>query len=225
MTFVAIFISGRIKYLFDNIIFKKYAHDPNVRFFFCINKSSSNPQELDFYTQNISQSCIIQDFDLQFNLIDYKLPDNYHHTFKNYRRPETNIYNTCSMFYSHLTNYNNICSFSDKYNIKFSHILYIRSDAVYTTNFDLINSEFIMIPSEYDYRGINDRFAYLPFDMAHIYCSLYNYIYEYISNKQYKYITNKQCLFNPEILLKHHLIKNGIFSKITRFNYPHSLKR
>lgn len=117
---------------------------------------------------------------------------------------ETTILNTLSMFYKIKQCYSLIKD--EKYDIVIRNRIDIKFDNFLTLDKNL----YLNVPAGGDHRGgLLDLFAYGSQQIMQKYCSLYDYLSEYI--------INNRVIFHPESLLRYHC--NNLNLPLNRFKY------
>ncbi len=131
-----------------------------------------------------------------------------------YKRYETNVHNTLSMYYSNKKAYELIDKYQKENNIRFDQIIKFRPDII---NIQLpifpecIEDNTIYTYNDYHYGGLNDQIAIGNIESMTKYCNLYDSIEKYINN----------IVFHPESLLLYHILVNNINVKF--IDYPYTL--
>jgi hypothetical protein len=205
---VAIFFVGRIKSYEDSYPWLKdiiIKHNADV---FC----SINGECDDYHKK------FLEDMDVKASHFEnYVCPE----TLLNvpYRRQETNVYNTCSMFY----NIDKVMGLIEEYqknnNFTYDIVVYARADILteQTLTFQRNATGTVFIPFGYDYGGVNDQFAYGDFESMKYYAQCYQMI------NTYCYINN--IIFHPESILRYHLETGNMTIKRFPWNYTLNNKR
>lgn len=207
MVKIAFCFTGRIKTYEESIgWFQNIIKDPRVDFFCSINGT------LDAYHRRF-----IEDFYVKkYHFEEYTLPyqDN---IFAHHKRPETNVYNTHSMYYNRKKCFELVEAYQEENAFRYDIVVFFRADIVSQNAYDLIvpkDDSTIYIPSGYDWcGGLNDQIAHGTVAAMKIYAELYDEIP--------KYCLEQGCLFHPETLLKWHLDRNHM--KIERFTFLYTL--
>jgi hypothetical protein len=174
----------------------------------------SQYKNIDIYisTYDISNSESIEDLEKLFDIktlhveswqsVINKLEEiqNIIHTFAH----ETKILNTLSMFYKLKQCYNLIQA--KKYDI----VIRNRIDLKFDNFLVLDKNLYLNVPAGGDHRGgLLDLFAYGSQEIMQKYCSIYDYLTEYI--------LNNTTIFHPESLLRYHC--NNLGLPLNRFRY------
>lgn len=141
-------------------------------------ESIGKNNEIDFFlSSDNSPELLLNNFiDLYKPKLYNNNPINYDYDLSIYpnKAPETNIHNmTC-----HIINKNRVFLLLEQYinqsNIQYDCVVSLRIDCLFQNNFVFNNlvDDTIYIPSNYDYRGINDQVAYGKIDVMKKYNSI-----------------------------------------------------
>ena len=170
--------------------------------------------DIDFFlSSDNSPESILHDFIHLYKPISYdNTPILYDYDLAAYPRAfETNIHNmTC-----HFLNKNRVFALLEKYiigtYIHYDVVLSLRIDLVFNNSFDFngLLDNTIYIPSDFDYRGINDQIAYGKIDVM----KKYNYI-----NPIYL-LENKFTISNPECLTLANICVNNLLVQRVELSY------
>lgn len=222
---IAVYFSGRV---FNSDFFKTiesltYNDIYTIKFFASINE---NKEDID--------SCsdlFLKEIDA---IVNYeKLDINISEPYLMFRkRPESNIYNTISMFYHNKKAFELIEKYQTDNNIIFNFIVKYRGDIITDDNIisvinkTIIDNKYIIelnklyLPS-YSMAvagNYNDQFCFGDYKSMKYYAECVDKIYEYLSKDK--------VIINPEIILTHHIKKNKDMSLcFFDFNYTLSPSR
>lgn len=160
---------------------------------------------------------------------EFNLKKFYVHPFKNpweekdYSRlitygDNTKFYNVCSMYFHRKKCLELIESHQLENGFLYDIIVSYRADVIseylYPIFLDnVFYPDVVYIPAGYDYRGINDQIAHGAINAMRVYLNVYD--------KIPYYCLNDGCIFNPEVILAHHLAVNKINPR--RFEFPYAL--
>lgn len=118
------------------------------------------------------------------------------------KNPETSVENCINMFYKIMKCNEFKTQYENEKNFKYDIVIRLRTDTHFRE--PVIFSEDkdnIFIPSNLDFGGVCDQFAYGSSQLMDKYCDIFNNIKQYF---------DEGCKFHPETLLKYHCDKSGL---------------
>ena len=127
-----------------------------------------------------------------------------------------NIQNMLSMFYK-IKKCNDLKNeYEKQYNIKYDAVIRFRSDILLLDKLPIngIEKDYLYSPVYGNFGGLCDQIAFGSSDIMNKYCSLFDFIEQYLTEGQ---------IFNPEKILLYHIQKQNI--KINRFSSKFFLQR
>jgi hypothetical protein len=218
---IAVYFSGRV---FNSDFFKtieslKYNDTYTIKFFASINENEEDIDPCsDLFLKEI-------DAIVNYEKLDINITDPY---LKFPKRPESNIYNTLSMFYHNKKAFELIEKYQTDNKMYFNFIVKYRGDIITDNNIiSVIDKNFIennyiielnklYLPSfsmAVD-NNYNDQFCFGDYKSMKYYSECIDKIYEYLSKDK--------VIINPEIILTHHIKKNKYMS-LCFFDFNYSL--
>lgn len=206
---VAMYFSGRIqneKYEMNREHLQMFNNKYDITYFCSLNKLANDEN---FINRFCSEFNISKD---RINIEEISVPE-----VDSKITIAGNINNMYSMFYHNYKAMELIKNFQDKHNTTFDVVIKYRAD-IYSQ--DVINIEnnidndTVFIPVGSDWGGVNDQVAYGNFNSMYKYSSCFFNFFEYAE------LFN---VFQPETILKLHLIMNHL--KENRFNYNYKLNK
>jgi len=202
MKYIALYISGRSTCFNENLIYqlKNYLDknkETEIHIFASLNEEPNTEHSKKFEEIIKPKKVIYEKFIAPEYILNHK---NKHW----YTKP----YNCASMYYNNLKAFELIEEYSKELGIKYDMVIKYRTDIVRIENDLPIPEEDIKENSIYtlfDYNwhgGLNDQIGVGSFNTMKLYSDLYNRLKEYL--------IEDDIMLHPEILLRHHLTKNGV---------------
>ncbi len=176
---IAILFSGRIKKFNScyKYIMKNIVKDNEVDFFISHEKNLDKKELFDFVNL-FKPKKIIENDEIYFDISKYP------------NAPKVKSkHNIMCMFLNRFKVFNIFKEYCLEKNISYDIIFSHRVDFAlnnilnYENYLEKIKEDYLFIPSEHDYGGINDRFAFGNFNTMKTYMNCYNKIYELLENK------------------------------------------